>query len=264
MCCSSPSPPDYSDLADASTEAAQIMAQLGYSQLAFAQQQYNDSLPLYQSLVNTQVAMQNESLQQGRDYYDYMTNTFRPVEEGLALEAQNFNTAAYQQQLAAQAAADAGLAFSTTQNANARAMASMGVNPNSGKFAATQNQSALGLAAQQANAMTSTRQQADQMGWAKQMDVAGLGRNLAGASTASYTAALNAGNSAAQNQAAPGLNYTTMATPGMNAVSSGLNTQVQGLSNVANMQTSTYNAGLNSGLDVGGLMMGTASLYEAV
>ena len=62
----------------------------------------------------------------------------------------------------------------------------MGVNPNSGRFAGMQNATGLQQAAMRANAMTGTRQQAEQMGYARQLDAAGLGRGLAGASLGAY------------------------------------------------------------------------------
>lgn len=256
-------PPDYTPMANASKEAAQIMAGLGREQLDFARQQYNDAKPLFQQIVGSQIAAQNETMRQARDYYDYQVNTYRPLEQGLVRDAQQFDTDAYREQLATKAAADAGRAFSGTQAATQRAMASMGVNPNSGRFASLQNQNALGLAAQQANAMTNTRQQAEQVGYARKLDAAGLGRNLAGASNAAYGMALNAGNAAGHNQMAPGLGYTQMATPGINAIGSGQQMQLQGFGNILNAQANVYTADSNNGLDAAGLLNGVAALYKA-
>jgi len=49
---SSPAP-DYTPLATASKEAAQIMAGLGQDQLDFAKQQYADNAPLLQQIANS-------------------------------------------------------------------------------------------------------------------------------------------------------------------------------------------------------------------
>ena len=136
-------PPDYAPLERASKEAAEIQAGLGREQLAFAREQYDRSAPILEGIANQQMAAQNEQMDQARDYYNYQRDTFRPVERGLVADAQRFNTEDYRNQMASKASADAGLAFSQNQRMNQRAMASMGVNPNSGRFAGMQNASNL-------------------------------------------------------------------------------------------------------------------------
>lgn len=261
---SNPAPPDYTPLAEASKEAAQIMAGLGRDQLDFAKQQYGDMSPILQGIAKSQIDAQNEQMTQARDYYDYQKSTYRPLEQSIVADAQNFNTDAYREQLASRAAADAGLAFGKTQSANQRAMASMGVNPNSGRFAGVNAASNLGLAAQRAAAMTGTRTQADQMGYARKLDAAGLGRNLSGASIAAYGGATNSGNAAGANAQSAGQNYMGNMAIGSSTIGNGLNMNIQGLSSVLNAQTSAYVNSNDSFLgDVGGLLGGAASAYTA-
>jgi hypothetical protein len=255
--------PNYQPLMQASREASRTMGSLGRQQLAFAQQQYQELSPILRDIAGTQQQAQQEQMRQAQDYYDYMQSTFRPLEQGLVRQTQDFNTEAYREQLAAQAAADAGRAFGLTQAAQQRAMASMGVNPASGRFAGMQTQSNLGLAAQRAAAMTGTRQQAQQLGWARQMDAAGLGRGLAGASTAAYSGATGAGGAAGQMYMAPGNQYMAGMGAAGNTFNQGFGLQMRGLDSVLNAQQSGYNAAMQSGLDVGGLMQGAAALYTA-
>ncbi len=237
--------PDYAPVAQASRESAKIMGDLGREQLGFSRQQYAELSPLLRGIAQRQTQAQDEQMRQARDYYDYMQSTFRPVERGLAAEAEKFNTAEYRNQLAAQAAADAGKAFTQTQAAQQRAMGAMGVNPNSGRFASMQGQANLGLSAQKAAAMTGTRQQAQQMGYARKLDVAGLGRGLAGASTAAYGSATGAGNAAANSYMAPGNQFTRGFDSGAGIVGQGQNMQLQGLSNIMNTQGQLYGAAMN-------------------
>jgi hypothetical protein len=132
----------------------------------------------------------------------------------------------------------------------------MGVNPNSGRFASMQNQNNLGLAAMRASAMTGARQQADQLGWARRLDAAGLGRNLAGASNAAYGTAGSLGNnssgagSAALTSAmAPGVQY-------MQGLNQGSETMMQGA--LANSQALTSLASIpNQSASIWGAMGGT-------
>ena len=258
------SPPDYTPLAEASAEAARIQTGLGREQLAFAQQQYNRSAPILESIARQQMAAQNEQMEQARDYYDYQRDTFRPLERSIVQDAQRFNTEAYRNELASQAAADAGRAFGISQQQNQRAMAAMGANPASGRFAGMQNASGLQQAAARAATMTGTRTQAQQMGYARQLDAAGLGRGLAGASLGAYGGATGAGSAAGQSAQSAGQNYMGNMAIGAGTMAAGTGQQIQGLSNVLNNQTQTYINTSGSFLgDLGGVMGGAASLYTA-
>lgn len=261
---SNPPPPDYTPLAEASAEAARIQADLGREQLDFAREQYDRSAPILEGIANQQMAAQSEQMDQARDYYNYQRDTYRPLEQSIVADAQRFNTEAYRDQLAGQAAADAGRAFGISQQQNQRAMASMGVNPNSGRFAAQQNASGLQQAAMRANAMTGARNQATQMGYARQLDAAGLGRGLAGASAAAYGGASSAGSMAGQNAQSAGQNYMGNMAIGSGTIAAGQNMQIQGLSNVLNNQTSSYINTQDSFLgDIGGALGGAAAAYTA-
>lgn len=239
---SSPPPPDYSG-----------MEALGREQLQFAREQYADIKPLAQRVAEQQMASQAQQMRQAQDYFDYQQETFRPVERGLVADAQRFDTEAYREQLAAQAAADTARAFGTAEDATARGLARRGVAPGSGNAMAMQNQNALALASARAGAATGTRRQAEQTGFARRLDVTGLGRGLAGASTAAYQGATGAGTAGINTSMAPG----TQAMQGMAQAG-------QTMGAVLNSQTSAYNAGMQQqGLDVGGLLAGGAKMYTA-
>ena len=255
-----PKPPNYQPVADASRDAAQYAADAANDQLDFAKQQYADMRPIFDRIVESQLSTQDETQAQGRDYFDYMKSTFRPVEQGLVRDAEAFNTGGYQEKLATQAAADVGRAFSQTEAMSDRAMASMGVNPNSAKFASAKKASALGLAAKRADAMTDTRDRAEQMGWAKRMDVTGLGRNLPGASTASYGVALQAGSNAGGSAMSPGTQYMAGMGQAAGTMQRGQAMQMQGLTGILDAQGSIYRADqANSAAASAGLgsMLGT-------
>lgn len=216
---SSPPPPDYSG-----------MEALGREQLEFSRQQYADIKPLAQQVAAQQMAAQQQQMTQAQDYYDYQQQTFRPLERGLVADAERFSTEGYREQQARDAAAAAGRAFGITQDAASRAAASRGVNPNSGAGLALQSQNMLGLAAGRANAMTGARNQAEQLGFARRLDVTGLGRGLAGASTAAYSGATGAGSAGINTSMAPG-------SQAMTGMSQAGNT----MGGILNSQTSVYN-----------------------
>lgn len=216
---SSPPPPDYGP-----------MTQLGEQQLAFAQQQYADAKPIITGIANQQIAAQQQQMAQAADYYKYQTDTFRPLERGLVADAEKFNTASYQETMAQKAAADVAQAFQGAQGISMREASRRGINPNSGAFGAASNANALKLAAATAGAQTGARSQAEQMGYARKLDAVGLGRNLAGASTAAYQGATAAGSAGASSTMAPGNQYMA-----------GLNQAGSTYGNILNNQTSQYN-----------------------
>ena len=226
------------------------MQQLGREQLDFAKQQYAEMAPLARQVAAQQMAAQQQQMRQAQDYYDYQQQTFRPLEQGLVRDAERFNTEGYREGVAREAAAAAGRAFGTTQAASQRAQASMGVNPASGRAMSMANQTNLGLAAQRANAMTGARTQAEQLGFARRLDVTGLGRNLAGASTAAYQGANAAGSAGINTSMAPGSQY-----------GQGMQQAGQTYGNILTNQTSQFNTGLNAEGQVIGALVGAGTTY---
>jgi hypothetical protein len=228
------------------------MEALGREQLAFSRRQYAEMMPLARQVYGQQMDAQRQQMDQAQNYFDYQQQTFRPVEQGLVRDAERFNTEAYREQLAGQAAAAAGRAFGVQQGMGQRAMAARGVNPNSGAAMAMQAQGNLGLAAQRANAMTGARTQAEQLGFARRMDVTGLGRGLAGASTAAYGGATGAGTAGMNVAMAPG----SQLTQGM----AGAGTT---MGNVVTGQAGMYNAAQNRKSELLGTVLGAgATIYS--
>lgn len=216
---SSPPPPDYSG-----------MEALGREQLAFSKQQYAEMKPLAERVAAQQMASQEQQMQQAQDYYDYQQQTFRPLEQGLVRQAQEYDTEANRERIASQAAADTARAFGTAEGMTSRNLARRGVGPGSGNAMAMQNQNALSLASARAGAMTGARTQAEQLGYARKLDVTGLGRGLAGASTAAYSGATGAGTAGLASSMAPGNQYM-----------GGLGAAGNTMGGILNSQTSVYN-----------------------
>lgn len=94
-------------------------------------------------------------------------DTFSPIEDKLASDAMNWDSAGRMEAQAGEAKADAMAAGQNARDASTRSMMSMGVNPNSGKFAATDraNSTAVALAAAGAQnaARDNVRMQAQQL-----------------------------------------------------------------------------------------------------
>ena len=220
------------------------MERVAREQLRFSQQQYRDMKPIVQQISEQQIAAQDQQMEQAADYYDYQQETFRPLEQGLVADAQNFDTEAYRQSQAGEASAAAARAFGTARGSNARFQAARGVNPNSGAARGAGLQTQLQEAAMRAGAMTGARNQAQQLGYARKLDAAGLGRGLAGASSAAYGGATNAGSQASNVAQSAGQNYQ-----------SGLSGAGSTYGNMASTQASVYNNSVNAqGEMIGGVI----------
>lgn len=237
--CSSDAP-DYTPLAQASEEAARISAELGNRQLDFAKKQYEESKPLFQRIVDNQIATSEETLRQGRDYYDYMVANQRPVEAALNTEAMAAGSPAMQAQMAARAGADMRTQIGNQYDQAIRAGLRYGVSPTA--LGRGIRGGGVAAASSVAGAMTQAAERERQQGYAKRLDVAGLYRGLPGASSAAYGASIAAGNSAGQNQMAPGSQYMTGMAQGADTIQQGQGQRLSGLSNILSAQTAMATA----------------------
>lgn len=197
---------------------------------------------LSNELTQSQVAAANQNQNIANDYYDYMNKTYRPIEESLAKDATTYSSAAEQEKQAAAAAADIASASANQRAQMNRAMAASGVNPNSGRFASLQNDASILESATRAGAMTKARDNADQLGWAKRMDAASLGKGLASNQVNSQNIALNAGNSAINTAQVPG--KTAAQYAGM--VGTGYGQAMQGYANMGNILNNQYQTQVNA------------------
>ncbi|OGT06100.1 MAG: hypothetical protein A2143_09230 [Gallionellales bacterium RBG_16_57_15] len=152
-----------------------------------------------------QIKAQDQAYALADDYEAYMKGTFRPVEKSLVDEAMKDQTSEAER-LAGEAGAGVDQQFGVARANKAREMASMGINPNSGRWNA-ENQGSLDTqAAVKADSMNKTRTAGIQVGWAKRMDASSLGRNLSSNQAVSAGLGINAGTSAINSAAAGGIN----------------------------------------------------------
>lgn len=190
--------------ADAAREIAAVQKKTADEMLAFYKTQYEDIKPILEEVTKTDMAIQKANAARADEYAAYERETFRPLEQRLVKDAEEYSTEGKREALATQAAADVNTAFTNTRAQEGRALSRMGVNPNSTRFAALNNQLSLGQAATAAGAMNKTRTDAEQLGFARRMDAAGLGRGLAGNASTAYGVSLNAGEGVRTNSTAAG------------------------------------------------------------
>lgn len=206
--CGGSAAPDYTPIAQANKEAAEYAYRAADNDLAFRREVYNDSktdrerlLTLVDSVTQGQLTDAQTARDRSTEQWNQYKTTFKPIEEKMAAEAMAYGGEADQAQKAGQAVSDvrqqAGLARASME----RNMASMGVNPNSGKFAAMANANSMAEAASAAGGANSARIAAKDKGIALRAGAAAFGRNqvntagqMAGQSTATGNAATGNAN----------------------------------------------------------------------
>ncbi|MNX86360.1 hypothetical protein D3C86_1182410 [compost metagenome] len=164
-----------------------------------------------------QMRLQTQIQQQAYD--DYNT-TFRPLEQGIVKDAAEYDTPERRAAEAASASSDVERSLAAQRGATMREMERAGVNPASGKVLALQGSMDLGAAKAKAGAANSASKAVETIGYARKMDAASLGRNIASSQGTSAALGLQAG-AAANSASAAGLAAGQSGVAGMNAAYSG-------------------------------------------
>lgn len=226
--------PDYSGM----NRAAEANAEVAREALKWYQTVYQEQAPLREAAAakaNAVSDAQMASMQQNdaisKDYWNYQQSTFRPMERAIVDAAQTYDTESRRDQKAGEAIADVQQQIDAAQGQQSRQLARMGVNPNDGKFAAMSNQISMAGALGKAQAASKAREGVELQGYARKMDAANLGRNLASNQATSAGVALNAGNSAAATGQMP----LTQAQNATSQAAQGFNTAIQGNNSAGNI-----------------------------
>lgn len=136
-----------------------------------------------------QVALATRQQDIAEDYNNYNKTIYRPLETGLVNDATNAGSLSEQEAAAGKAGAAVKHSLGLSREASSRSLARMGISANSGRALAVnanlEANTALGAAAAENTAREGTKQ----LGWAKRMDAASLGRNLPSAQATSASIA---------------------------------------------------------------------------
>ncbi|RDL44367.1 hypothetical protein DN730_08155 [Marinomonas piezotolerans] len=136
---------------------------------------------------------QLDMAQEDRDYYE---QTYRPLEEEIAANAGV--TDAETNQMVAQAGLTTANAMDSANAQRERNLQRMGVNPNSGAYAANTRKNAIAKAVAKANSQNSARAAAEQQDYSEKVAAVGLGKGITSSVGGLMSSAANTyGNSAA-------------------------------------------------------------------
>lgn len=224
-------------------EAALAMAANSAEQLAFNKQIYEEGKPrqaemdqLTRRLTEQQMDLSQRNEGRATQAWERYNTTFAPIEDQLAAEAATAGGEADQGVAAGRAAADVTASNALAADARTRNLTSMGINPNSGRFAATMRAGDTLDTATVAGAKTNARLGARAQGLTLRQNTANLGRGLPTMTAAADGLSLNAGNSAGAN--AQGGNNLYLQRG--NQMNGGYSAAQNGLSDVYDAYNSQY------------------------
>jgi hypothetical protein len=232
--------------------------QLGRDTKALDDKLANEALEsgkAYEGQFQQQAARQNGL---GAAQMDRYGKTFSPVEDKVASDAMNWDSADRQEAMAAEAKADVVAAGQQAKDANARQMMSMGVNPMSGKFAATSQAGDTALALAGAGAQNMARDNVRMQGVQLRQNAAQLGQQVLASGQQANSLGMQA-TGAAQTARTTGISTAMQAqNQGLAAAGIGNTTASLGLSNQGGGYT-----GLGTGLAAGGAATGAVGAANA-
>lgn len=188
-------------------EAAKMQAQTGADWLTFAKEQFAAAQPRQDAvdkLTNQVTTQQLADMRKASDRSDTewarYNNLFKPIEDRMVSDAANYDTPQAQAAAAATAKADVMSNAAQSQQQNQRQMASMGIDPRSGRFAGVDRASDLSTALAAAGAQNGAREQVKATGMALREGVANFGKGATSTAAQQVGLGLQAGNSASGNQ----------------------------------------------------------------
>lgn len=259
---SAPKPPDYRPLAEASEKVGMRFADLAEEQFNFGKALYEENKPLFQQAAANNLEGQQIALDIAR-----MTAAdrarYQGLEQSLIDDANRYSADQLADRFATRAQGDTQQALANARDQQLRNLARIGVNPNSGRFAALNNQLSLQGAAMEAGNMNMARMAGEDAAFNRRQAVAAIGRNLPSTTFAGISTGANASQVATNqlNQSAqPFFQGGSAAMQGYSGANSAYGTSANMLNMGYQNQMAQYNA--NQQADSGfGQLLGTAAGY---
>jgi len=230
-------------------QAALMNAELGEDWLDFAKEQFTagnirqeDMDALTTAVIDQQLATAEQQQEWATEDRERYTETFQPLEDEFIQEAKDYASPERQERLAAEAKADVMSSADQQRQISQRQMASMGLNPASGRFQGVQRSGDLNTALASAGAQNNARNMVRDKGLALKADAINMGRGLPSQASTAAGMGLSAGNYAVGNQQTANQNF--YANQGV--MNQGFSGAMQGYSNQGNILNNLYGNQVNA------------------
>lgn len=229
--------------------AALKNAQTGEDWLKFAKEQFavgnerqEDMDALTNRVIDQQLGTQDQQNKWALEDRTRYKDVFQPLQDEFVETAKNYDSPEKQAQAAAEAKADVMKSADLQGQINQRQMASMGLNPASGRFQGQSRADNLNTALASAGAQNTARQNVRDKALALKADAINIGAGLPSQSAAAASLGLNAGNSATGNSAQANANWRG----NVGIMGQGYQGAMQGYANQGNMLNNLYGNQLNA------------------
>jgi hypothetical protein len=249
--------PDTSGVNQAARENAQVAQEaLDWfkSEAARTQGQRDQTVAMQNAVAQAQLDAMRAQTELAQDYANYNRETFRPLEQRIVEDAQNYDTPGRQQAAADQATADVRSATTRAMGAQSRNLGRMGYSMGGINAVKMAQQAALA----EAGAATNARRNVEATGRAMRMDAASLGRGLPSAQATAMQTGTSAGMAA--SGAAGAANGA--AASGADLMGRGFNTAIAGTQSAGNLYAQSADLGSRSNL--GGMMAGIGGIMQGM
>jgi hypothetical protein len=224
-------------------QAALMNAKLGEDWLSFAKEQFaagnirqEDMDALSTRVIEQQLATQDQTNAWAQEDRQRTKDVFQPLQDEFIQTAKEYDSPEKQAQAASEAKADVLKAADTGNQIQLRQMASMGINPASGRFQGMQRATDLNTSLASAGAQNAARTQVKDKALALRADAINMGAGLPSSTAAAYGIGLNAGNAAVGNQGAANANFYQNA----GVMNQGFGGAMQGYANQGNILNNLY------------------------
>lgn len=258
-----PDPPDYSDLIEATKQAAQYSYDLGKEQLEWAKEAYGQDRAIAQQVIDAALARQAANDADARKDRQRYETVFQPLEDQLVAEANEYNTEGRREMEAGRAAAGVAESFEAARRAAAQNLESFGVDPTSTRFAALDAASRVSQAAATAAASDEARRSVEDTARGLRSEALQIGQMYPSNIATTSSTSLQSGNQGVNSGiATTGSGANTMGTaPGWQTIG---NSAIGGWGDILNAQYNNqlaqYNANQQSSSGIGAALGGIAGL----
>ncbi len=262
---SAPAAPNYTPIAAADQQAAQLQYQLGQEQLQQAASEYAQNNATAQQVISADISTQNQQDASAANAQNFYDSTYKPIEAQFAQQAQNYDTPEREAQQAGMAGEAVDASYDGQRAQAAARLASMGIDPSQARAGALDSQMSTVQATARAGAENMSRLNTMQTGLGLKDTAINIGRGYSSAVANTFNSGTGAGNSAVgANTSTTNANSGAVGTAngffsgGNNANSAAAGALTQGY----NAQLNQFNANQNTSSGIGsalGLIGGIAA-----
>jgi hypothetical protein len=230
-----PPPPDYTPLAEASKAQAEASLALQREQFAWAKQAYAENKGVTDQVVEQFLETQRVNTENAAKDRARYEQTFQPLEDSLAREADEYASPERKALEIGRAQADVGQQFDAARKNAARQLEGFGINPAATRYAALDIDVRTQQAAAQSAAANQASERVDATGRALRSEAINVGRGYPGQVAGQYSTG---------NQAGSGAVNSGLATTASGGSTMGTAPQYGGM---ANQALGTWGSTLNQG-----------------